>query len=223
MIVLASSNADILRRWSGGVSAGAVLAHDQAELVRTLGGRPPHLVLLDLDLAGLGTASGAADLIARHPDSHVVALSRTPGEEEGLDLLRAGARGYCNLYIDPRLLGKVISAVQGGEVWVGRRLVDRLVELVAGNSPDRSGEPAVGAAGVAALEVLTPREREIARLVGEGVNNKLIARRLDITERTVKAHLGSVFAKLGVTGRLQLALLVTGRAGGVAELKDDSR
>ena len=85
------------------------------------------------------------------------------------------------------------------------------------------GEPAAGAAGVVALELLTPREREIARLVGEGINNKLIARRLDITERTVKAHLGSVFAKLGVTGRLQLALLVTGRAGDVAELKNGSR
>ena len=220
MIVLASSDAGVLRRWSSGVPAGAVLAHDQAELVRTLDGRPPQLVLLDLDLAGLGAASGAADLIARHPDSRVVALSRTPDEDEGLDLLRAGARGYCNLYIDPRLLGKVVGAVQGGEVWIGRRLVDRLVELVAGNAPDRPAEPA---AGVAALEVLTPREREIARLVGEGINNKLIARRLDITERTVKAHLGSVFAKLGVTGRLQLALLVTGRAGGGAGLKNGFR
>ena len=223
MIVLASSNADVLRRWTSGVPAGAVLAHDQLELARTLGGRAPHLALLDLDLAGLGAAPGAADLIARHPDSRVVALSRTPSEDEGLDLLRAGARGYCNLYIDPRLLGKVVTAVHSGEVWVGRRLVDRLVELVAGNSPDRFGEPAAGAAGVVALELLTPREREIARLVGEGINNKLIARRLDITERTVKAHLGSVFAKLGVTGRLQLALLVTGRAGDVAELKNGSR
>lgn len=148
----------------------------------------------------------------------MVALSRTPDEDEGLALLRAGARGYCNLYIDPRLLGKVVNAVQGGEVWVGRRLVDRLVELVAGTSPHRAG-----AAGLAALEVLTPREREIARLVGEGINNKLIARRLDITERTVKAHLGSVFAKLGVSGRLQLALLVTGRAGDGVELKNGSR
>lgn len=64
----------------------------------------------------------------------------------------------------------------------------------------------------AAFDALTPREREIAVLVGEGVNNKIIARRLDITERTVKAHLGAVFSKLGIPGRLQLALLVTGRA-----------
>ncbi|GAB4360937.1 MAG: hypothetical protein Kow0073_20310 [Immundisolibacter sp.] len=220
MIVLASSDADILRRWSSGVPAGAVLAHDRTQLVRTLDGRPAPLVLLDLGLAGLGAASGAADLIARHPDSRVVALSRTPDQDEGLDLLRAGARGYCNLYIDPRLLGKVISAVQAGEVWIGRRLVDRLVELVAGASP---GQPAAPAADVAALDGLTPREREIALLVGEGVNNKLIARRLGITERTVKAHLGSAFAKLGVSGRLQLALLITGRAGGVAERKNGQR
>ena len=59
--------------------------------------------------------------------------------------------------------------------------------------------------------MLTPREREIALLVGAGVSNKAIAQRLDITERTVKAHLGAVFNKLGVTGRLQLALRVTAR------------
>lgn len=223
MIVLASSDADVLRRWSGGVPAGAVLAHDQAELVRTLGGRPPHVILLDLELAGLGAALGAAHFIARHADSRTVVLSRSPDEAEGLELLRAGARGYCNRYIDPRLLGKVVSTVQNGEVWVGRRLVDRLVEMIAGSSHDRFSEPVVSAAGRAALDVLTPREREIAQLVGEGVNNKLIARRLDITERTVKAHLGSAFAKLGVAGRLQLALLITGRAGDGVEMKNGSR
>ena len=59
--------------------------------------------------------------------------------------------------------------------------------------------------------MLTAREREIALQIGGGSSNKTIAQRLGITERTVKAHLGSAFAKLGVHDRLQLALLVTGR------------
>ena len=61
------------------------------------------------------------------------------------------------------------------------------------------------------MTLLTAREQQIALQIGMGSSNKLIAQRLGITERTVKAHLGSVFAKLGVHDRLQLALLVTGR------------
>jgi DNA-binding NarL/FixJ family response regulator len=65
--------------------------------------------------------------------------------------------------------------------------------------------------GLDVLDMLTAREREIALQIGGGSSNRAIAQRLGITERTVKAHLGSVFAKLGVHDRLQLALLVTGR------------
>ncbi|MBC7163331.1 MAG: response regulator transcription factor [Immundisolibacter sp.] len=151
---------------------------------------------------------GAADLIGRHAGCRTVVMSRSPNEDEGIAALRAGARGYCNLYIDPRLLAKVISTVQAGEVWAGRKLVDRLVQMVVSSAAPRS----TSNIDTAAFDALTPREREIAVLVGEGVSNKIIARRLDITERTVKAHLGAVFSKLGIPGRLQLALLVTGRA-----------
>ena len=68
------------------------------------------------------------------------------------------------------------------------------------------------------LDALTAREREIALQVGVGCSNKVIAQRLGITERTVKAHLGSVFGKLGVKDRLQLALLVAGRTPSTARV-----
>ena len=207
MIILASSDAAIVNRWRGAV-AGALVVGQRAQLEATLVAERPSLLLLDLTLDGLGGAVAAAELISRCPATRVVVMSRAPEEDEGIAMLRAGARGYCNVYIDPRLLEKVISAVQGGEVWAGRKLVDRLVQLIASSAapaPASSGEPE-------GFGMLTSREREVALLVGEGVSNKIIAQRLDITERTVKAHLNAVFSKLGVPGRLQLALLITGRA-----------
>jgi DNA-binding NarL/FixJ family response regulator len=207
MIVLASSDAALLARWAGVVRDGATPAHRCTELEALLSAHRPQLLLLDLGLADLGGAVGAVGLIGRNPLTRVVVMSRLPNDDEGIAALRAGARGYCNAYIDLRLLEKVIDTVQAGEVWAGRKLIDRLVELIASNATAHA-RPDVDHA---AFDGLTPREREIAMLVGEGVSNKVIARRLDITERTVKAHLGAVFAKLGLPGRLQLALLVTRR------------
>lgn len=211
MIVLATSEPGVLARWQQAAPADAAVVHDRAGLDALLAGQSPALVLLDLQLDGLGGAPGAEALIGQHRGTRMVVMSREPSEDEGIAALRAGARGYCNVYIDPRLLEKVITTVQAGEVWAGRRLVDRLVQMIASRTA-----PAALEDHPSGLDVLTPREREIALLVGAGVSNKAIAQRLDITERTVKAHLGAVFNKLGVTGRLQLALRVTARPGPAA-------
>lgn len=208
MIVLASTDSALLARWGGVVPGGTTPAQQRTELEALLSAHRPQLLLLDLGLAGLEGAAGAVGLIGGNTATQVVVMSRLPTDDEGIAMLRAGARGYCNAYIDPRLLQKVISTVQAGEVWAGRKLIDRLVQLIVTSAAPRS-QPTIDHA---VFDSLTPREREIAVLVGEGVSNKVIARRLDITERTVKAHLGAVFAKLGLPGRLQLALLVTGRA-----------
>lgn len=208
MIILASSDAAVRERWSGAVAEPCASAEHGVELAALLAAHPAPLLLLDLELVGLGGMAAAAGLIGRHAGCRTVIMSRSPNEDEGIAALRAGARGYCNLYIDPRLLTKVISTVQAGEVWAGRKLIDRLVQMIISSPAPRSPSNI----DTAAFDALTPREREIAVLVGEGVSNKIIARRLDITERTVKAHLGAVFSKLGIPGRLQLALLVTGRA-----------
>lgn len=205
MIILASSDGAVVKRWRTAVP-GALVVGQHAQLEAALVAERPLLLLLDLTLDRLGGAAAAAELIGRYPATRVVVMSAAPDEDEGIAMLRAGARGYCNVYIDPRLLEKVVTAVQAGEVWAGRRLVDRLVQLIA------STVRAPAASEPEGFETLTVREREVALLVGEGVGNKAIAQRLDITERTVKAHLNAVFSKLGVPGRLQLALLITGRA-----------
>lgn len=210
MVVVASDNVSLLDRWAAALGGHGTLIRrvrqlDEAEGI--LSGRQPAVLLIDLALRDLNGASGIAELIAFSPSTRIIAMGHQPSDDEGIAVLRAGARGYCNVHIDPRLLAKAVETVQLGEVWIGRRLIDRLVAMVGSAAAVRMDADC----GVD-LDALTAREQEIALQVGGGCSNKVIAQRLGITERTVKAHLGSVFGKLGVRDRLQLALLVTGRA-----------
>lgn len=209
MILLTSEDASLMDRWAVAVSGRGTLIRRVSLLAQAegmLAGRRPDIMLLDLSLGDLSGAVGIGGLLSFSPATRIIALSHQPNDDEGIAALRAGARGYCNAYIDPRLLAKAVSTVQNGEAWVGRRLTDRLVALVGQPTPAQ-----VDTDYGIDLDMLTAREREIALQIGGGSSNKTIAQRLGITERTVKAHLGSVFAKLGVHDRLQLALLVTGR------------
>ena len=123
-------------------------------------------------------------------------------------MLAAGARGYCETNIDPLLLKKAVKMVRKGEIWVGRKVISHLLEtLVSLTEQQRS--KSLHELSVS-LENLTPREREIVHQIGRGASNKEIASQLHVTEKTVKAHLTSIFRKLGIPDRLQLALFVNG-------------
>ena len=209
MVVVASDNVSFLDSWAAALGGHGTLirrVRQLDEVEGTLSGRQPAVLLIDLALRDLNGAPGIAELIGFSPSTRIIAMGHQPSDDEGIAVLRAGARGYCNVHIDPRLLVKAVETVQLGEVWIGRRLIDRLVAMVGNAAAVR-----IDAECGVDLDVLTPREQEIALQVGSGCSNKVIAQRLGITERTVKAHLGSVFGKLGVADRLQLALLVTGR------------
>jgi two-component system, NarL family, nitrate/nitrite response regulator NarL len=135
------------------------------------------------------------------PEARLVALSDTPTDAQALDLMERGAVGYCHSHAGGAMLGQVATVVANQGLWVGTNLLQRLIRASLGSAPsDGSGK--------GRLDDLSGREREVADLVGRGSSNKEIARRLDITERTVKAHLSAIFMKLGVRDRLHLALLV---------------
>jgi len=163
------------------------------------------LVLLHLPSVGSERRSIVAELLQSFPDSKIIAFSNTPNEEEGIAVLKSGAMGYCNTYMMPELLRKAVSGVRDGQVWVGQDLLHRLIANLPAPAP-ASGETR----DTDKLGSLTAREKEIAKRVAEGASNKIIAYELDIAERTVKAHIGTIFKKVGVTDRLQLALRVRG-------------
>jgi DNA-binding NarL/FixJ family response regulator len=136
----------------------------------------------------------------------LVVLADDPDERVVLEALAAGAAGCCNSHAAPAVLSQVALVVANGGLWVGQSLLTQLVGATTRRLV-QLGEARTDGAWAAPL---SGREAEVARLVAEGAANKEIARRLDITERTVKAHLTAVFEKLGVRDRLQLSLRVNG-------------
>lgn len=143
-----------------------------------------------------------ADLLRHQPACRIVVLSAVPEDAEGLRAIDAGASGYCHLFALPELLREVEQVVRLGGLWVGPALVRRL----AAATRELLQRSPVGALAEPDLSSLTERETQVARAVAEGQSNREVADQLHISERTVKAHLGSVFEKLGVRDRVQLVL-----------------
>lgn len=207
MILLCSSDPKIRQRWRTAFDAGeACVELDAADPVRQrFAAGAPELILLHMRLSGLNGVAGVQALRAVNQAVKVMVFADVPDDNEGLRLLRAGVVGYSNTYMATELLRRAVGIVRAGEVWVGRKLIQRLITQLTRETV--LAEP-IDEAEDERMVQLTEREREIAALVGGGASNKRIAARLDITERTVKAHLSSIFRKTGTRDRLQLALLV---------------
>ncbi|QLQ24379.1 MAG: helix-turn-helix transcriptional regulator [Dechloromonas sp.] len=144
--------------------------------------------------------------VDRSSGQPLVVLADDPDERVVLEALAAGAAGCCNSHAAPAVLRQVALVVANGGLWVGQSLLTRLV----GATTRRLVQLGEARADDGWAASLSAREAEVARLVGEGAANREIAARLDITERTVKAHLTAIFEKLGVRDRLQLSLRVNG-------------
>ncbi len=138
----------------------------------------------------------------------VLVLSAHPNDEEGHHALQQGASGYAHALTPPEELDRILQTIAQGAIWTGRSLLQRLLRDVG----DRLPPPPAAQADAAWAAGLTPRERAVAELAALGKSNADIALALDITERTVRAHLSATFEKLGVADRLLLALRVHGIA-----------
>ncbi|MFT3848317.1 MAG: response regulator transcription factor [Propionivibrio sp.] len=134
----------------------------------------------------------------------LVLLADEPTQDDAVAALAAGAQGYCNGHAAPGVLRQVAMVVENGGIWVGQGLMQRLLSATARLLPASAGSAQAWRA------TLTPREQETGVLLAKGASNKEIARQLDITERTVKAHVGAMLEKLGARDRLQLSLIING-------------
>ncbi|MEB0136883.1 response regulator transcription factor [Actimicrobium sp. CCC2.4] len=177
-----------------------------------LAGGEPALLLLDLDLPALDVAATLAELRDRAPACKVLVLHQDFSTGAELALLGAGVAGCCSAALTRETVLRIVDVVQDGGVWISQAVMPLLLRQMQARGT-LSTPVAVGTASSPnpRLQLLTPRERQIASLVGGGASNKLIARELSITDRTVKAHLGAIFQKLGLPDRLRLALFVTGK------------
>lgn len=139
------------------------------------------------------------------PGVPVVLLSSVPQEAEGLAALDAGVRAYTHAHAVPALLQEVAMVVEHGGLWVGPELMQRLVGATH-RALVHASDTTVQSELPNAWDLLSAREAQVAHAVAQGQSNKEIAARMFISERTVKAHLGAAFDKLGVRDRLQLVV-----------------
>ena len=161
-----------------------------AEKVREL---EPDLVLMDLSMPGVDGIEATRAVLAVRPDTKVIMLTSFSENARILAALEAGAVGYLLKDTDPDDITKALRDAAAGGVPLSPRAARALL-------PAHRQGPAAGA------DALTPREREVLALVAIGLPNKTIARRLTISEKTVKAHLSRVFTVLGVNDRTSAAL-----------------
>ncbi len=209
VVLIASPIAGVRAQWNQGLQEKFPVyeAAERSALDKSMANLKPAILLLDLALPGLGGVEGVPAVQRISPSTSIILMTSTPNDREGLAALKVGARGYCSHGMDPNLLRKAVMVVIKGEIWVARNVFAPLLEELTSLTERRHKEfpPNLDTR----LDRLTPREREIAQLIGGGASNKEIAGRLNITEATVKAHLTAIFRKLGLSDRLGLALFVT--------------
>lgn len=167
------------------------LAPDGEEAVALVDRVDPDVVLMDLSMPVVDGVEATRRIVVSHPGMRVVVLTTFADQERILDALNAGAAGYLLKDATPEELIAGVRAVVAGGAPLDPKAARVLLDSRNAATPARE---------------LSPREREVLVLLGEGLANKQIARRLGITERTVKAHLTSIFQQLGVTDRTQAAL-----------------
>ena len=215
MILLASPSQTLCRRWRNAL-AGRFPIHqivDRQALMLSLREHKPTVLFLDHSEHHFGPTRLVCKFIKSAPATKVVVLTGDPRSSEAVDLIKAGAKGYCASNIGAPLLCKAARVVAGGEIWIGRKILPVLFDefvRAADKSAAIAEMPSNYTPATSVFTGLSPREREITSLVASGQQNKFISNKLQISEKTVKAHLTTIFRKLGVDCRTQLALAVFG-------------
>ena len=166
-------------------------AGDGEEAVRLCAEKRPDVVLMDLEMPRLDGIEATRRITAADPDVAVVVLTSFSDRERILRALDAGAVGYLLKDAEPEELERAVRAAARGDAPLDPKAARALLSARIERSP---------------ADELSERERQVLAMVAEGLPNKLIARRLEISEKTVKAHLTSVFRRIGVTDRTQAAL-----------------
>ena len=134
----------------------------------------------------------------------VVLTSSAPSDDEAISALDAGCVGYCHAFADQETLCNVLRVIKDGQVWVGPRLLQKLIKVANHAKANIPLAPSDWKTG------LSQREIQVAELAANGATNLQIAKQCNISERTIKAHLSSIFQKMNVTDRLQMTLRVHG-------------
>lgn len=176
---------------------------DARQAASIAGDAKPDVMLLDIRMPGTGGLEVIGPVHEASPGTKVLILTASDDRRDHVAALTQGARGIMMKDSAAQTLVTAIRAVYNGQAWVDREITGTLLEELA----HRGGPEQQGSEG----PQLTVRESEIVDLVIAGCRNREISERLGISEKTVKAHLSNIFAKLGVRDRLELAIYALNR------------
>ncbi len=172
-------------------------AADAPSAVQVILDTEPDVVLLDVHLPGGGGVEVLRQVHQRHPDVCFLALSVSDAAEDVISLIRAGARGYMTKSVNADELIEAIERVAGGDAVFSPRLAGFVLDAFSGSIDVASVDEE--------LDRLSPRERDVLRLIARGYSYKEVAKELFISVKTVETHVSSVLRKLQLSNRHQLA------------------
>jgi DNA-binding NarL/FixJ family response regulator len=167
------------------------------EAVRAVNELEPDVVLLDVHMPGGGGVEVIDQVIKSRPQQRFLALSVSDEPKDVIAIVRAGARGYVTKTITGEELADAVARVRDDDAVFSPRLAGFVLDAFAGELPAEEVDPE--------LDQLTPREREVLRLIARGYLYKEIAHRLGISAKTVEAHVSSVLRKLQLSNRHELS------------------
>ena len=173
------------------------------DAVRLVVEAEPDVVVLDVQMPGGGGVEVIRQVALKRPGQRFLALSVSDAPEDVIAVIRAGARGYVTKTISGPELADAVRRVAEGDAVFSPRLAGFVLDAFAGGLPEREVDPQ--------LDQLTAREREVLRHIARGYMYKEIALRLEISPKTVEAHVSSVLRKLQLSSRHELTRWATER------------
>lgn len=172
-------------------------AADGAEACELVESLRPDVVLMDLRMPGVGGLEATARIRVARPECAVVVLTMDSDDDSVFAALRAGARGYLLKEADTDDIERAITGVARGEAVFGAGIAERVLAFFAG-APRAAASP---------FPQLTPRELEVLELIAQGLDNQQIARRLVLSDKTVRNRVSDVLGKLHARTRAEMVAL----------------
>jgi DNA-binding NarL/FixJ family response regulator len=180
------------------------------EAVAVLRRTVPDVVLLDVHLPGGGGAEVVRRVRSDLPTVRFLALSVSDAADDVIEVVRAGARGYVTKAIDGPALSDAVRRVAGGDAVFGPRLAGFVLDAFAAPAVDEASDPTRPVDPE--LDALTPRERDVLRLIARGYTYREAASELVLSARTIESHVSAALRKLQLSNRRELARWATGRS-----------
>jgi len=199
-IAIFSSNNTLVNLWSNTLSS-----HYNTTTVSNLTGLK-NVALVIIDSVQLDKTPELINLFPQAPYRCLIVGENWP-ESKQINALVHGAAGYCGEAEPPRILLQAVTSILKGDTWIQRHLVPLVIGTLVKMKPQHPPQKSMNESPTL-LATLSNRENDVANMIKNGESNKVIAAALYISERTVKAHLTSIFKKLNISDRLHLALYI---------------